>query len=179
VIRSHTTYDIPLSSSTGEHESATGPKGEEPMTTTECTLDIHKEVWDLGGVLKADIYNKDNPSDPVVHADQTLVVKVTITLTGRILHYLCNTELCVCVALESCGRALDQDYCKPVKLYPCETDTYSVEFEIEGGTLDSGECGRQYEVCIVLSSKDCCGKVGFIFGSCKDINITVVPADVN
>jgi hypothetical protein len=29
------------------------------------------------------------------------------------------------------------------------------------------------------SSKDCCGKVGFIFGTCKDINITVLPADVN
>jgi hypothetical protein len=148
---------------------------------TECTLDVHTEVWDLGGTMTASFYNKSDPSEPtgVIHEDETLLVKVTITLTGRIVNYLCKTQIGVGVAFESCGRGADFEYCDWQELDPCERLTYEFEFEVPPGTLRSGECGRQYELCITLSSKDCCGKVGFIFGTCKDINITVLPADVN
>ena len=42
------------------------------------------------------------------------------------------------------------------------------EFEVPGSRLRPGECGKQYELCITLSSKDCCGRVGFIFGTCAE-----------
>jgi hypothetical protein len=62
---------------------------------TECTLDIHPEVWDLGGTMTARFYNKSDPSEPtgVIHEDETLLVKVTVTLTGRIVNYLCKTQI--------------------------------------------------------------------------------------
>jgi hypothetical protein len=148
---------------------------------TECKLDVHKEIWDLGGTMTARFYNKSDPSEPtgVIHEDETLLVKIRLVLTGRILNYLCNTSVGVSVAFESCGSGGEFEICQWQELYPCDRNTYDFEFEVPGGRLRSGECGRQFELCITLSSKDCCGKVGFIFGTCKDINITVLPADVN
>ena len=38
-----------------------------------------------------------------------------------------------------------------------------------------GECGREYHLCITLGSRDCCGKVGFVYGSCDAYTLTVSP----
>ena len=148
---------------------------------TECTLDIHREVWDLGGTMTAQFYNQSDPSEPtgVIHEDETLLVRITVTLTGRIVSYLCNTQIGVSVAFESCGPGGEFETCRWQELYPCERDTYYFEFEVPGSRLRAGPCGRQYELCITLSSRDCCGRVGFIFGTCKGINITVLPTDVS
>lgn len=147
--------------------------------TTECILDVHREVWDLGGTMTAQFYNASDPSEPigVIHEDETLLVRITVTLTGRIVSYLCNTQIGVSVAFESCGPGGEFEICRWQYLYPCEQDTYVFEFEVPGRRLRAGPCGRQYELCITLSSKDCCGKVGFIFGTCKDFDITVLPTD--
>lgn len=147
---------------------------------TPCIIDVHPNVFDLTGELIAEFFNKDT-TEPCgfIHEDQTLVVKVTVTLKGRILNYLCNTKLCVCLAFESCGSGFEGEFTKCKTLDPCKTKVYTFEFEVPGGCLKAGECGKQYELCITLGSKDCCGKVGFIFGSCKDFTITVLPADVS
>jgi hypothetical protein len=149
--------------------------------TNECVIDIHRNVFDLSGTLTATFFNKTAPEEPVsfVHEDQVLVVKVTVTLGGKILNYLCNTQLCVCLAFESCGSGPEGEFCKWVTLDPCNRTSYDFEFELPAGYLPSGECGKNYDICITLGSKDCCGKVGFIFGRCKDFDITVVPADVS
>lgn len=146
---------------------------------TECTIDVHKEVWDLGGTMTAQFYNPAGEPCLVVHENQELRVVVTVKLTGRILNYLCNTKICVQLAFESCGSGPEGELHEWKTLVPCETDTYTFEFRVPSGRLTAGECGRQYELCITLGSKDCCGKVGFIFGTCKDLDITVLPADVN
>lgn len=46
------------------------------------------------------------------------------------------------------------EICQWQYLYPCEQDTYVFEFEVPGRRLRAGPCGRQYELCITLSSKD-------------------------
>jgi hypothetical protein len=150
-------------------------------SATECTLDIHKEVWDLGGTMTAQFYNKSDPTEPVgvIHEDETLLVRIRVTLTGRIVSYLCNTKIGVSLAFESCGPGGEFETCQWQELYPCERLTYDFEFEVPGRRLRAGQCGRQYELCITLSSKDCCGKVGFIFGTCKGITVTVLPTDVS
>lgn len=151
------------------------------VTTTECTFDAHPEIWDLGGTISAEAYNQNDPNDPILHEDQTLIVEITVRLTGRILHYLCGTQICVNVAFESCGTGPERDFHQWQTIEPCRAggDTYVFRFELAPGTLPAGECGKQYELCISIGSKDCCGHVGFIFGSCKDLNISVAPADVN
>ena len=151
------------------------------MAGTECKLDIHKEAWDLGGVMTAEFFDAAGEPCLVIHEDQDLRVRVTVTLTGRILHYLCNTSICVAIGFESCGSGPEFEVHDWKVLNPCAPggDTYVFDFRVPGGGLPAGECGKQYELCITLGSKDCCGKVGFIFGTCKDINITVLPADVN
>jgi hypothetical protein len=148
---------------------------------TRCKLDIHREIWDLGGTMTAEFYNASDPTEPtgVIHEDETLRVRVTIELTGRILGYLCNTKIGVSLAFESCGSGFEGEWCQWQELYPCEQDTYYFDFEIPGRRLRAGECGKQYELCITLSSKDCCGRVGFIFGTCREATITVLPTDVS
>lgn len=120
-------------------------------------------------------------NEPVsfVHEDQVLVVRAQVTLGGKILNYLCNTQLCVCLAFESCGSGPEGEICRWVTLDPCRTNVYDFEFELPAGSLKAGECGKSYEICLTLGSKDCCGKVGFIFGRCNDFDITVLPADVS
>ena len=148
---------------------------------TDCKLDIHKETWDLGGTMTAEFFDVAGEPCYVIHEDQMLRVRVTVHLTGRILHYLCNTSIGVSVAFESCGSGPEFEVCDWKTLTPCAPggDTYQFEFNIAGSRLGGGECGRRYELCITLGSKDCCGKVGFIFGACHDFSITVLPADVN
>jgi hypothetical protein len=149
--------------------------------TTPCVLEPRREIWDLKGKMTATFADKSNPGEPLgfVTADQTLVVTVTVTLEGRIRYYLCDTSLCVNLAFEACGQGPSGDICKDILLVgdysPCKTDTWVFQFDVEPGTLTTGSCGRQYTLCITLGSKDCCGKVGFIFGSCHDFTITVVP----
>jgi hypothetical protein len=147
----------------------------------KCKLDIHQEIWDLGGELEAEFLTPDGEPCKLVHEDQAVRIRVTVRLTGNILHYLCDTEMCVTVAYESIGTGPEGEFTKGLTLYPCREggDTYTFDFDIAAGTLKAGECGKQYEIAITLGSKDCCGHVGFIFGTCKDFNITVVPADVN
>lgn len=149
--------------------------------TDECVIDIHRNIFDLQGTLTAKFYNQSDMNEPVgfVHEDQVLVVKVTVTLAGKILNYLCNTQLCVCLAFESCGSGPEGEFCQWVTLDPCNKETYDFQFQLPAGTLTSGECGKNYDICITLGSKDCCGKIGFIFGRCKDFDITVLPADVS
>ena len=91
-----------------------------PTTTTEatkpneCIIDVHPNIFDLTGKLTVDFYNATSPTEPVtfVHEDQVLVVKVRVELGGRILNYLCNTHLCVCLAFESCGSGPEGEICE-------------------------------------------------------------------
>jgi hypothetical protein len=152
------------------------------MTQT-CKVDIHQETWDLTGELTAEWYNKSNPTEPcsVIHADQTLVVKVRLTLGGRILNYLCDTQIGCNLAFETCGPGSEFETCLWRTIEPCKDggNVIDFEFEVPGGTLESGECGRQYTLCITLGSKDCCGKSGFVYGACHDFHIAVLPPDVD
>jgi hypothetical protein len=149
--------------------------------TTPCVLEPRREIWDLRGEMTATFADESNPSEPVgfITSNQTLLVTVTVTLKGRIRYYLCNTTLCVNLAFEACGQGALGDCCKHIVLdgdnSPCQTDKWVFDFEIKPGTLTTGECGREYTLCITLGSKDCCGQVGFIFGSCHDYTITVSP----
>jgi hypothetical protein len=147
-----------------------------------CTIDPHAQLWDLGGTIELDIEGAEGHEGPpwMVHEGDSLKVRVIVKLTGRILHYLCDTKLCVCLAFESCGPGPEDEYCAEIELEgkydPCTTDTFVFEFDLPGDVLTSGKCGRKYDLCITLGSKDCCGHVGFIFGSCKDFSVTVLPA---
>ncbi len=149
--------------------------------TTICKLEPRKHIWDLGGTMTATFADKSKPSEPVgfIDSNQVLLVTVTVTLTGRMRYYLCNTSLCVCLAFESCGRGSSGDFCKTIFLEgpdsPCRKEQWVFDFEIPPGTFSTGECGREYTLCITLGSKDCCGKVGFVFGSCHEFTITVSP----
>ncbi|MDX2378342.1 MAG: hypothetical protein QNM02_01115 [Acidimicrobiia bacterium] len=151
------------------------------MDNQTCKLDIHQEVWDLGGTLEAAFLTPDGEPCQLLHEDQAVRIRVRVHLTGRILNYLCDTQLCVTVAYESIGTGPEGEVTRGHTLTPCRDggDTYTFDFDLPGGTLSAGECGKQYEIGITLGSKDCCGQAGFIFGTCRDFNITVVPADVN
>lgn len=151
--------------------------------TTPCTLEVRPHIWDLGGTMTATFADKTDPASPVgfIDSDQTLLVTVTVTLTGKIRYYLCDTSLCVCLAFEACGRGSSGDFCKTIVLEgpnsPCQTNQWVFEFEVPPGTFSPGDCGREYELCITLGSRDCCDKVGFVFGSCHEYTITVSPPE--
>ena len=161
------------------------PTDTTPVGTTPCVLELRPHIWDLGGTMTATFADKSNPSEPAgfIDSDQTLQVTVTVTLTGRIRYYLCDTSLCVCLAFEACGRGSSGDFCKTIVLEgsdsPCQTNRWVFDFEVPPGTFDPGTCGREYELCITLGSRDCCGKVGFVFGSCHEYHITVSPAQTD
>jgi hypothetical protein len=137
-----------------------------------CILEPRPHIWDLGGTMTATFADKSNPAEPVgfINSNQVLQVTVTVTLTGKILNYLCNTSLCVCLAFEACGCGPSGDICEWIKLTgddsPCRTNVWTFVFDVPAGTFNPGECGREYHLCITLGSKDCCGKVGFVYGSC-------------
>jgi len=153
-----------------------------PTATTPCRLEARPHIWDLGGTMTASFADKTDPSEPIgfIDADHVLLVTVTVTLTGRIRYYLCDTSLCVCLAFEACGRGSVGDFCKTIVLTgtnsPCQTNEWVFEFEVPPNTFSPGDCGREYELCITLGSRDCCGKVGFVFGSCHEYTITVSPS---
>ena len=102
-----------------------------------------------------------------------------MTLTGNVLNYLCDTSMCVCLAFEACGCGPSGDYCEWIELTgdysPCRTHEWKFVIDVPAGTFNPGECGREYHLCITLGSKDCCGKVGFVYGSCDAYTLTVVP----
>jgi hypothetical protein len=153
--------------------------------STVCTLEPRPHIWDLGGTMTATFADQSDPSSPVgfIDSNQTLLVKVTVNLTGRILNYLCNTSLCVCLAFEACGPGSTGDFCKTIFLdgpnSPCQTNQWVFDFVVPPGTFSPGACGREYTLCITLGSRDCCGKVGFVFGSCHEYTITVSPAETD
>jgi hypothetical protein len=153
--------------------------------TEKCVLETRPHIWDLGGTMEAKFADQSNPDEPVgfIDTNQTLLVTVTVTLTGRIKNYLCNTSLCMCLAFEACGPGSSGDFCKTIYLdgkdSPCQTDTWVFEFVVPPDTFSPGCCGREYTLCITLGSKDCCGKVGFVFGSCHDYKLTVSPAQTD
>ncbi len=153
--------------------------------TTLCKLEVRPHIWDLAGTMTATFADKSNPGEPVgfIDSNQVLLVTVTVTLTGRIRYYLCDTTLCVCLAFSACGPGSTGDFCKTIYLEgansPCNTDKWDFEFEIPAGTFNPGECGREYELCITLGSRDCCGKVGFVFGSCHEFHLTVSPPETD
>jgi hypothetical protein len=131
--------------------------------------------------MTATFADKSDPTSPTgfIDSDQVLEVTVTVTLTGKIRYYLCNTQLCVCLAFTACGSGPSGDFCQWIELEgdysPCNTDTFVFVIDVPAGTFTPGECGREYTVCITLGSKDCCGKVGYVFGSCEEFTITVSP----
>jgi hypothetical protein len=150
--------------------------------TTGCTLEPRPHYWDLGGTMTASFADASNPSEPVgfINANDVLQVTVTVTLTGKVLNYLCNTSMCVCLAFDGCGCGGSGDFCQWIELTgdysPCNTHEWTFIIDVPAGTFNPGECGREYTLCITLGSKDCCGKVGFVYGSCKAYTITVEPA---
>jgi hypothetical protein len=132
--------------------------------------------------MTATFADASNPSEPVgfINSNQELRVTVTVTLTGNILNYLCNTSLCVCLAFEACGCGPSGDFCADwIELTgsnsPCQTNTWTFTINVPAGTFNAGQCGREYTLCLTLGSKDCCGKVGFVYGSCDAYRLTVVP----
>jgi hypothetical protein len=135
--------------------------------------------------MTATFADKSDPAEPVgfIDSNQTLLVTVTVTLTGRIRYYLCDTSLCVGLAFEACGPGSTGDFCKTIVLTgadsPCQKNQWVFLFEIPPGTFTTCDCGREYTLCITLGSKDCCGKVGFVFGSCHDYTITVSPPETD
>lgn len=139
----------------------TSPTTTDATQPNECIIDVHPNIFDLTGKLTVDFYNETNPTEPItfVHEDQVLVVKVNVELGGRILNYLCNTSLCVCLAFESCGSGPEGEICEWQMLDPCNTNVYCFEFRLPAGHLTAGECGKTYDICITLGSKDCCGNV--------------------
>jgi len=150
--------------------------------TTPCTLEPRPHIWDLSGTITASFADKSDPGEPVgfINANDVLQVTVTVTLKGKVLNYLCNTSLCVCLAFEACGCGPSGDFCQQIDLIdansPCKTNVWTFVIDVPAGTFSPGECGREYSLCITLGSKDCCGKVGFVYGSCNAYTITVVPA---
>jgi len=153
--------------------------------TAVCKLEPRPHIWDLSGTMTATFADKSNPGEPVgfIDSNQVLLVTVTVTLTGRIRYYLCDTTLCVCLAFSACGPGSTGDFCKSIYLEgdysPCNTDTWVFEIEVPAGTFTPGDCGREYELCITLGSRDCCGKVGFVFGSCHEYHLTVSPPETD
>ena len=151
-------------------------------TSPKCTIEPRSHIWDLHGTMTAFFADKLNPYEEVkfIDSDHTLLVKVTVTLKGRIRYYLCDTHLCVGLAWQACGHGSCGDCCKSICLEgpdsPCQKDTWEFDFEVPPNTFTTGDCGREYELCITLGSKDCCGKVGFVFGSCHEYTLTVTPA---
>ena len=147
----------------------------------KCTLETRSHIWDLTGTMSAIFADKLFPSVPIryIDADHDLQVTVTVTLSGKILYYLCNTSLCVNLAFEACGHGSCGDFCAEICLdgvnSPCQTNVWEFKIDVPAGTFLPGYCGREYELCITLGSKDCCGKVGFVFGSCHEYTITVSP----
>jgi hypothetical protein len=151
--------------------------------TAPCTLEIDPHIWDLGGTMTVTFADPADPDEPVgfLDADKALRVTVTVTLTGKIVNYLCNTWLCVCLAFEACGCPSYGDFpCQWIELAgdnsPCKTNKFTFVIDVPANTFNPGECGRKYSLCITLGSKDCCGKVGFVFGTCDDYSIDVTPA---
>ena len=71
--------------------------------TAQCILEPRPHIWDLGGTMTATFADKSNPDEPLgfINSNQVLEVTVTVTLTGKVLNYLCNTSLCVCLAFEA------------------------------------------------------------------------------
>ena len=153
--------------------------------TTLRKLEPRPHIWDLGGTMTATFADKTNPSEPVgfIDSNQVLLVTVTVTLTGRIRYYLCDTTLCVSLAFSACGPGSTGDFYKTIYLEgpysPCNTDSWVFEFEVPAGTFSPGECGREYELCVTLGSRDCCGKVGFVFGTCHGSPFTVSPPETD
>jgi hypothetical protein len=118
--------------------------------TTPCTLEVRPHIWDLGGTMTATFADASDPAEPIgfIDSDQTLRVRVTVTLTGKIRYYLCDTSLCVCLAFEACGVGSSGDFCKTILLAgdesPCQAQAWVFDFDIPPGTFNPGDCGREY-----------------------------------
>jgi hypothetical protein len=148
----------------------------------KCKLEVRPEIWDLRGQMWATFAVEGGPSMPTgfMNSNQELQVTVTVELEGNILNYLCETRMCVCLAFEACGCApVERDLYKCIVLTdgqsPCRTHRWEFVIDVPPGTFNPGRCGREYKLCITLGSQDCCGKVGFVYGSCDAYKITVVP----
>jgi len=152
-----------------------------PTPDKKCTLEVRPEIWDLHGSMYATFAVEGSPPMPTgfMNSNQTLQVVVTVELEGNIVNYLCETKLCVCLAFEACGCGPVGDLCKWICLTgndsPCKTHRWQFVIDVPPGTFNPGECGREYKLCITLGSRDCCDKVGFVYGSCDAYKITVVP----
>ena len=104
--------------------------------TSPCILEPRPHIWDLGGTMTVTFADESDPDEPVgfIDSNQVLLVTVTVTLTGRIRYYLCDTTLCVCLAFNACGPGSTGEYCERIVLEgpnsPCRTDKWV--FKIRG-----------------------------------------------
>ena len=158
----------------------TSPTTTDATQPNECIIDVHPNIFDLTGKLTVDFYNETNPTEPItfVDEDQVLVVKVNVELGGRILNYLCNTSLCVCLAFESCGSGPEGEICEWQMLDPCNTNVYCFEFRPPGGHRGRG-MREDLRHLHYLGFEGLLRQRRFIFGRCKDFHITVLAADVS
>jgi hypothetical protein len=134
----------------------------------------------LSATLEASVHEGDPelPPTDIISANQELIVKVKWCVQGDLRRHLCGTW-CVCVSWESCGPALEGQWCQRVPFQPCLPDNkcYEAIFRFEPGQISPGECGTIYCLCVTLSSEvDCDGTkyAGLIFGFCKDVACIMV-----
>ena len=112
--------------------------------TSVCILEPRPHIWDLGGTMTATFADKSNPDEPVgfINSDQVLQVTVTVTLTGNVLNYLCDTSMCVCLAFEACGCGPSGDYCEWIELTgdysPCRTHEWKFVIDVPAWHVQPG-----------------------------------------
>lgn len=129
----------------------------------------------LRGTLEAECFELDpvlNPTD-VITDKQRFRVRVRWCLLGDLRRHLCGS-FCVCVAWESCGPAVEGQWCQEIPLNPCDDDgCYELDFDFAPGQLPAGDCGTIYCLCVTISSRQICPDgtkyVGLMHGFCKDV----------
>lgn len=143
---------------------------------TVCETHLDPKSWDLTGSMEMVVLTADGGEPiPMVHVDKPFTVRVTVTLRGRIRHYLCGS-ICVELGFESTGSGCEFNIHQDKDLVPCGDGVYVFSIVIPANTLEPGHCGRLYDVGVTLGSFDACGHPGFIFGTCGDFDITALPA---
>jgi hypothetical protein len=135
----------------------------------------------LRATLEASVHEGDPelPPTDIISTNQELIVKVKWCVLGDLRRHLCGTW-CVCVSWESCGPALEGQWCQRLPFDPCLPDDkcYEAIFRFEPGRLSAGDCGTIYCLCVTLSSEADCPDgtryPGLIFGFCKDVACVMV-----
>jgi hypothetical protein len=140
-----------------------------------CEIHLDPKTWDLSGEMEMSLFDTFGAPIPMVHVDKAFRVQVTVTLKGDVLRYLCGS-LCVELGFESLGSGNEPDLYDDKNLDPCGSGIYVFNIVVPPNTLSAGHCGKVYDVGVTLGSTDACGKSGFIFGTCGDFDLSVMPA---